>query len=469
MPSGSPIPDGPGSQPPFGGDDLPDVGILIDEDGYHRVDADGYILVADPDIDGCCCGGECDRVYYKYTPCPRDNQHINCPNRIPPTEPVYLRCDTPCPGPDACGQVEGTTLPPGIRFRAPSGGRWCYQWTGDQFYDPDDPPDEIGNLQPLPPGAIIIAPGSPGTIDRCTTGCINSCCACHAYICGQKCDCDQDARPTTCVEGWRFYLLDDDPATRCITGDCTDFRIEQGYPELPFGAVLTANLTNQPCCENCQQGEARCPDCRHSSGRYDYVDSAPCFASPSSKSIDYSCCCSSQDSVVEFAYESTRQYTPGPCQGSANERSSVARGRATIRVGEFGSMDVEQAVTRLDGSVDIYHHQVFLAPSCAPLANLLSLDLGTQGIHQFIAASLTRSASGDCTLATQTTSLVACPNQDGSPGLCTGSTLVTILGVTHSSGVRTTACRGSCGDFTDQHRTGTGPQDVLDILRLLAA
>ncbi|MGE3175871.1 MAG: hypothetical protein AB7O32_00260 [Vicinamibacterales bacterium] len=470
MPPGTPIPGGPGATPPPppppGAEN---VRILVDEDGYHRVDTDGFVLTA-PSEDqggprGCCCDdAPCDKAWYPYDPCPRDNQHLDCPDRQAPSEPVYLRCDTPCPSPGLCGVAAGVTLPAGIRHRAPGGIRWCYQLNTEQgFFDPADPPEDTTGLLPLPPGAIRVL-----EIERCTTGCTNTCCACHAYYCGQKCACDQSTRPTTCVEGWRYFQIDDDPAARCITGDCTDFAGAQGYDKLPPGAVLLSGvLTPDPCCENCRQGEARCPDCSHAAGVFEFEDAKPCWQDGHTTTLRYSCCCSHEDTFVEYSYESVVTWVP-TCQQFATR--STARGRATIRAGEFGTMDVRQIVERPNGTIDEYHYVVSLFPGCAPIANVEQLKVGTDGIHPFILSSAVRGVQADCSVAVMTIDLVGCPQEDGTPGICTGSTLHTVLAATHSSGARTLACRGSCGDYTDQQRPGSSaPQGAIDILRTLAA
>jgi len=465
MPQGNPTPGGPGTQVSPGGPAPTDLAIIVDEDGVILTTDDGEIMTGTA-ADGCCCGDNiCDRVYYRYEPCPRDNQHINCPGRVPPIASVYLRCDRPCP--DACGQAQGTTRPPGIRFKAPGSIRWCYQATADQFYDPvdfnppGDPPPE--GLPQLPPGAIKVPAGS----FLCTSGCNNTCCECHAFVCGQKCQCDQSTRPTTCVEGWRFYNLDDDPDVQCITGECTDFTAEQGYPTLPPGAVLIGNLGTEPCCQNCRSN-ARCPDCNVAEGRYEYLARHNCFASDDViNAFDYRCCCSESDTVVEYAYESHRVWT-STCQQF--EIRSDARGRITLRVGEPGYMHITQSVERLDHTIDIYEYDVFLAPGCAPISNLQALESGTDFIHGFIGASLVRTVSADCGVALMNKGLTGCPNEDGSAGPCTGSTLDTILSVTHSHGPRSTACRANCGDFGQvQERPGQEPMSSLDLLRMLAA
>lgn len=461
MPQSPPIP-GPGGQPAPPPDigtptlwgvnvDASDGRILVTPEGDSEP---GRILVADMQGE-CCCGSEpCDRLWRKYTPCPRDEQHVDCPTRVPPTLPVYLRCDTPCP--DRCGVLEGTTLPAGIRHRGENGVRWCYQRTGEDFYDPAEWPEgPPAGVPPLPAQARKVL-----RIDACTSGCTSSCCACHRWVCGQKCTCDQQARPTTCARGAVFYAVLDDPNTRCVTGDCTDFSNEQGYAELPSGAVEASSLGGRPCCEDCNDND-RCPDCGATEYDVSWYQQPDCDGQGTTFRRQGRCCCSEADTTVTFAHSYTRADS-GP---SAQVRQHTETGQLVLGPGEdSGVLVIARRIDYYAGDPLIDTYEVTLyRTGCAAISKVRwgsQVPPSPYGSVGTVVETLT----GNCDQAELRVNWGSC-----SESIQGNAQLTQSVSMTH--GVRSSACRANCGDYDqgDPGLAGGDDMSTLDILRGLAA
>lgn len=457
MPTTPPIPSpggnpAPGGSPALWGVNVADDGhILVVPEGDHD---QGRIFVAPMDGDCCCETLPCDRLWRKYTPCPRDGQHTDCPTRQPPALPVYVRCDTPCP--DRCGVAQGATLPLGIRHKGENGVRWCYQRTSEDFFDPAewDPPTD-----PPPPGVPELPAGARKVlrIEACTSGCTSTCCACHRYVCGQKCTCDQQARPTRCAHGSAFYPLADDPDVNCITGDCADFSNEQGYAELPGGAVLVSALGTTPCCEACDD---ECPDCGATEYDVSWYRQPGCDGQGTTLRRQGKCCCSSSDTTVTFAHAYTRQDS-GP---AAQIRQHTESGQLVLGPGEdSGVMVISRRIDYWSGPplIDTYDVTLYRL-GCAAIAKIRwasQVPVSPYGSVGTVVEDIT----GNCDQATLTVNWGSC-----SESIVGSAQLIQSVALAH--GVRSTACRANCGDYDHGDPAGlTEDMSSLDILNALAA
>lgn len=325
---------------------------------------------------GCCCAppSPCDKVFYRYDPCPLDafEFHQDCQNQAR-TTPVYMRCDVPCPM--GCGTPAATSAPPGIKYL-----QWCHRVKENDngigylpFYDPNDPPANIPpGAAPLPPEAEIVT--SP---EWCLSGppagvCGSSCCKCWRYYCGEDCPCTGTNGDQKCTRGNQTFH-DLRAAHNCLVGSCSEFDSPVGYDTLPPGAIQVG-VQGGTCCDSTVNGCAPlCQDCHRDRGVFQFTTDGGCNGEEfRTVEIPYDCCCSWQDSAIEFRYQMTSFY-PETCNPQKSEFWLVA---GVLEAGQnFGIATGFVVVTQWpppsgDGSVNTYPVELTMSRSCSPFGLL---------------------------------------------------------------------------------------------------
>lgn len=403
----------------------------------------------------CCCGdaSPCDKIWHRYDPCPNDpfEFHAECQNQVR-TTPVYMRCDTLCP--EGCGASAGSMAPQGIKYK-----QWCHSVYRDgfdyaQFYDPDDPPENIPpGATPLPANAErVTRPDACLAFEGTGTICGQPCCKCWHWYCGNNCPCSGITGQQKCVRGNQAFF-DERAQFNCLVGSCAEFDSPIGYDDLPPGAE-EVGAQGGTCCDETKSGcpgLGLCVDCERTSGVYQWFTGGGCpDETDTGFEIPYDCCCSDLDTGIEFAYEAVKT-VPEIC-GSPN-RLSIARVRGYLPPGvpfaiATGNLHLEY--WGVNGQPppppDDFPINLTMTRTCAP-ASLLDFSVDSSGFFT-TGGHAEVQVQANCGLAVKTTSISGCPES-----ICEGLRSNEIRGITFDSGGRSASCRAGC-----QERTSFGPQ-----------